>query len=88
MGFRIITTNINKMTIKEDAKKMVAEYEKILSSYNMSKAHRKMFAIECALKALEEIMRPLMYLPQKDGYGMDWREYYFKIKTQIEKLKT
>jgi len=71
------------MTEKQKAKQLIEECGLLFGEsygYNFEKAK------QCAIKVVDEIMIPLMYLPAVDRYGLNWMKYYSKVKSEIEKI--
>jgi len=62
---------MTKKDIKEEAKRFIAKF------------HTK----EMAKNAISEIQRVLMYMPVKDSYGLNWREYFRDVDAEVEKMQ-
>jgi len=61
---------MTKKDIKEEAKRLMVKFK----------------TKETAKDAITEIQRVLMYMPVKDAYGLNWREYFRSVDTELDKM--
>ncbi len=62
---------VSKKQIKEEAKRLVAEFQ----------------SKEMAIKAITEIKRVLIYFPKTDTFGLNWLNYFERVKAELSKPK-
>lgn len=75
------------MTPKEKCDSLIYKYEKTLSFYSMSKAHRKQFAKECAIICCNEIYEEILNnIHGNDENENERMQYWNDVKSELQKL--
>lgn len=71
---------MSKKQQKDEARRLVTDFQH--QHFNCS----MLVAKEMTKKTIAEIQRVLAYFPAKDGYGLNWREYFKGVAAEVENM--